>query len=41
MLYADLVVPLEDLPDNLRQSMGQAWRLKLHNMELLEEQEQE
>ena len=37
----DLVVPLEALPENLRESMGAAWRLKLHNLEVLEEQGQD
>ena len=33
----DLVVPLEALPDNLKESMGQAWRLKQKNLKLIEE----
>ena len=37
----DLVVPLDDLPENLKQSMGQAWRLRLKNQKALEEQGQE
>jgi len=32
---------LEDLPENLRESMGAAWRLKLHNLQVLEEQGQD
>ena len=37
----DLVVPLEDLPENLRNSMGEGWRLKVKNQKALEEQGQE
>jgi hypothetical protein len=29
----DLVVPLEFLPENLRDSMGAAWRLTQKNLE--------
>jgi hypothetical protein len=36
----DLVVPMEDLPENLRQSMGAAWRQKLKNQQILEEEAQ-
>ncbi len=36
----DLVVPLESLPDSLRDSMGASWRLKQKNQKILEEQEQ-
>jgi len=36
----DLVVPMEDLPDRLRDSMGAAWRLKQKNLKILEEQGQ-
>jgi ribonuclease BN (tRNA processing enzyme) len=31
----DLVVPLDQLPDNLKDSMGEAWRLKQKNLEAL------
>ena len=31
----DLVVPLEQLPENLKDSMGAAWRLKQKNIEAL------
>jgi len=34
----DLVVPLEALPDNLKESMGAAWRLREKNRKVLEEQ---
>ena len=34
----DLVVPLEQLPDSLKDSMGAAWRLKVKNQKVLEEQ---
>ena len=34
----DLVVPLEDLPENLRESMGAAWRQKEKNQKILDEQ---
>lgn len=34
----DLVVPMEDLPDNLKQSMGDAWRHKQQNQQILREQ---
>ena len=33
----DLVIPLEALPDNLKESMGAAWRLKQRNRRMLEE----
>ena len=33
----DLVVPLEVLPDNLKDSMGAEWRLKKKNRKALEE----
>ncbi|MCA0932969.1 MBL fold metallo-hydrolase [Lutimonas saemankumensis] len=35
----DLVVPVEALPENLRQSMGADWRLKQKNQALIEENE--
>ena len=35
---SDLVVPVEALPENLRQSMGDAWRLKQKNLEILNDQ---
>ena len=31
----DLVVPLDQLPENLKKSMGAAWRLKQKNLEAL------
>jgi len=34
----DLVVPIESLPDNLKGSMGAAWRQKLKNQQVLEEE---
>ena len=34
----DLVVPLDALPDNLRNSMGGAWRHKQKNQKILDEQ---
>ena len=34
----DLVVPLESLPDNLKDSMGAAWRLREKNNKVLEAQ---
>jgi ribonuclease Z len=34
----DLVVPVETLPDNLKDSMGAAWRLRQKNGKVLEEQ---
>ena len=34
----DLVVPVESLPENLKQSMGEAWRLKQKNQQTLEQQ---
>jgi len=36
----DLVVPLDGLPESLRQSMGAAWRLRIKNLKALEEQKQ-
>jgi len=35
----DLVVPMEQLPENLKNSMGQAWRLKQKNQALIKENE--
>ncbi len=35
---SDLVVPLDQLPENLKDSMGAAWRLKVKNNKVLEEQ---
>jgi len=37
----DLVVPVEDLPESLLQSMGEAWRLRVKNQKALEEQGKE
>jgi ribonuclease Z len=34
----DLVVPMESLPENLKESMGGAWRLKQKNQKILGEQ---
>jgi len=34
----DLVVPIDSLPDSLKESMGAAWRLRLKNQKILEEQ---
>lgn len=34
----DLVVPVDSLPENLKDSMGSAWRLKLKNQKILDEQ---
>lgn len=36
----DLVVPVEQLPENLKQSMSDRWRTKVKNNEILEEQAQ-
>ena len=33
----DLVVPVEMLPENLRNSMGDRWRQKVENTKALEE----
>jgi len=35
----DLVVPLEALPDNLKDSMGEAWRQKQKNLKILKGQQ--
>jgi hypothetical protein len=35
---SDLVVPIESLPESLKQSMGAAWRQKQKNLKILEEQ---
>jgi len=37
----DLVVPVDQLPENLKQSMGAAWRLKQKNQKVLEERDNE
>jgi ribonuclease Z len=37
----DLVVPLESLPDSLKESMGAEWRLRKKNRELLEQQKKD
>jgi ribonuclease BN (tRNA processing enzyme) len=34
----DLVVPVEQLPENLRKSMGDRWRTRVKNQKILEEQ---
>ena len=36
----DLVVPIEQMPENLKQSMGDRWRQKVRNQKILEEQNQ-
>ncbi len=35
----DLVVPMEDMPENLKDSMGDRWRNTKKNLEILEKQE--
>jgi hypothetical protein len=35
---SDLVVPLDSLPDSLKESMGDAWRQKQKNQKILDEQ---
>jgi hypothetical protein len=35
------VVPMEAMPDKLRDSMGGAWRQKRKNQEILEEQSEQ
>jgi hypothetical protein len=35
---SDLVIPIESLPDNLRENMGAEWRLRQKNQKVLEEQ---
>jgi len=37
----DIVVPLDQLPENLLQSMGDRWRQKVENTRILEEQAEE
>ena len=37
---ADIVAPVEALPENLRQSMGDQWRQNKRNQEILEQQNQ-
>ncbi|MCK5391680.1 MAG: MBL fold metallo-hydrolase, partial [Deltaproteobacteria bacterium] len=34
----DLVVPMEALPDNLKENMGAAWRQKQKNQKVIDEQ---
>jgi len=34
----DLVIPIEALPESLRESMGAEWRLRQKNQKILEEQ---
>jgi ribonuclease Z len=34
----DLVVPVEQLPESLRKSMGDRWRTRVKNNEILKEQ---
>ena len=36
---SDLVVPMESMPDKLLDSMGDAWRQKQRNLEIIEQQE--
>jgi hypothetical protein len=38
---SDLVVPLEMVPENLKDSMGDRWRQRVRNQKILEEQAQE
>ena len=38
---SDLVVPVDQLPENLRKSMGDRWRQKVKNNKVLEEQAKE
>ena len=40
-MEGDLVVPLESLPENLKQSMGAEWRLRQKNQKRLKEQGKE
>jgi len=35
---SDLVVPIDQMPENLRNSMGDRWRQKVRNQEILEKQ---
>ena len=37
----ELVVPLDSLPDNLKESMGAEWRLRQKNQKVLQEQNRE
>ena len=37
-MEGDLVVPVEAMPENLRDSMGDRWRAKKENEKALEEQ---
>ena len=37
----DLVVPIEQLPENLRKSMSDRWQQKVRNREILEQQQNE
>ncbi len=34
----DVVIPVEDMPEKLRESMGADWKLRTKNRKLLEEQ---
>ena len=34
----DLVVPMDQLPENLKESMGAAWRLRIKNQKVLDQQ---
>jgi hypothetical protein len=34
----DLVVPMDDLPENLKNSMGSHWRLRVKNQKVLDGQ---
>ncbi len=40
-MEGDSVVPVEALPDNLKDSMGAAWRTREKNRKVLEEQAKE
>ena len=35
-VYADLVVPLDNLPENLQERMGAEWRLRKENRKVRE-----
>ena len=37
----DLVVPIKDLPESLKESMGAEWRLRQKNQKVLREQNRE
>jgi hypothetical protein len=37
----DLVVPMEAMPEKLKDSMGAAWRQKLKNQKIIEERNEQ